>query len=51
MLKKEADKLKKRQGKLANQFTEVPEVRNFVWHPIDAAALAVFLTVLMLFFI
>ena len=51
MLKKEADKLKKEQSKLANQFTKVPEVRDFSWHPLDAVALAVFLTVIVLFFI
>lgn len=51
MLKKQADKLKKEQSKLANQFTEIPEVRAFVWHPLDAVALATFVIVVMLFFV
>lgn len=64
MLKKEVDKLKKESTgakqlreqlefveELANQFTELPEVRDFSWHPLDAVAFALFLTVVMLFFV
>ena len=51
MLKKQADKLRKEQSKLANQFTEVPEVRNFSRPPLDAVALALFIAVIVLFFV
>lgn len=53
MNKKQADLLKKKQAKLklANQFTEVPEERAFSWHPFDAVALALFVAVIVLFFV
>jgi hypothetical protein len=53
MNKKQADLLKKQQAKLklANQFTEVPEKRDFSWHPLDAVALALFVVVIVLFFV
>ena len=53
MNKKQSDLLKKEQAKLklANQFTEVQEERAFSWHPIDAVALAIFVTVVILLFV
>jgi hypothetical protein len=52
MNKKQADLLKKQQAKLrlANQFTEVPEEREFAWHLLDAVAFAAFITIVVLFF-